>query len=263
MSPSTRHHTRRPRRRAALVAVAVALLAALLGGCTPEQYQRWWVDQGNAPLREPELSRAAAAATVFWNEIARRNRYGFEARPIDAALAARMTPTSWRPGCPVPLSALRYVRVTHMGYDGREHVGELVVHHSAVRIMDGVFRHLWFENFPIQRMQLVDDFGGSDDASVAANNTSAFNCRQAVGGSSWSQHAYGLAIDINPLVNPYVSGGRVIPPAGAAYLDRNPHHTGIVLEGGPVVNAFRFVGWGWGGNWSSVKDYQHFSASGR
>jgi poly-gamma-glutamate synthesis protein (capsule biosynthesis protein) len=267
-SPAARsrpHRTGRRHRtgRAALQAASAAIVLVLLGGCTPEQFQGWWTSQGRAPLSEPHLSRAAAAATAHWQEVARRARFGVDVRPIDAALAARMTPTSWRPGCPVGLADLRYVRVTHLGFDGGERVGELVVHRDAVGVIAGVFRHLWDQRFPIERMQLVDDFGGSDDASVAANNTSAFNCRNAVGGSSWSQHAYGRAIDINPLVNPYVSGSTVIPPAGAAFLDRGNVRTGMIVPGGPAVNGFRFAGWGWGGDWRSTKDYQHFSASGR
>lgn len=256
----------RPSRRLRLVAAllgATAVLAAV-GGCTPEQYQAWWTARGNPPLREPELSRAAAGATAFWDEVARRNRFSVSVAPVDDALAARMTPTSWRPGCPVPLSALRYLRVPHVGFDGAEHTGELVVHRDAVGFTIALFRLLWEERFPVERMQLVDDYGGSDDASVAANNTSAFNCRPAVGGSgSWSEHAFGLAIDINPVQNPYVSGATVIPPSGAAYLDRGDVRPGMVVRGGPVVNATRFLGWGWGGDWRSTKDYQHVSAGGR
>lgn len=248
----------------AAVVVACAGLLGVMGGCTPEQYQAWWISRGNPPLQEPELSRAAEAATAFWAEVARRERFHIEVHPIDAGLAARMTPTSWRPGCPVPLSDLRYLRLSYMGFDGGEHLGELVVHRDAVQAVHGVFEHLWDERFPIERMQLVDDFGGSDDASVAANNTAAFNCRPAVGGSGrWSEHALGKAIDINPLVNPYISGSTVIPPAGVEYLDRGDVRTGMITRDGPVVGAFRFVGWGWGGDWSSVKDYQHFSMGGR
>jgi hypothetical protein len=250
------------RRRLGVVVLSL-LLAVATAGCTPQQFQAWWTSQGRPPLQEPELSAMAGAATRYWAEVARRNRFVFEARPVDAALAARMTPSSWRPGCPVGLGALRYLRISHMGMDGTERLGEMVVHRDTVPALAGVFRHVWDEGFPIERMRLVDDYGGSDDASMAANNTSAFNCRSVAGTTRWSEHAFGRAIDINPVQNPYVRGGRVDPPAGGSYLDRRAVRPGMLVAGGPVVGAFRFVGWGWGGDWSSGKDYQHVSASGR
>jgi hypothetical protein len=251
------------RRRTLLVVVALVGALAVLGGCTPEQFQRWWVERGNAPLREPQLSEMARIATDYWNEVARRNRFWAGVFPIDADLAARMTPTSWRPGCPVPLRDLRYIRATFMGLDGREHMGEIVVHADAVPVTVGLLKGMWEHRFPIERMQLVDDFGGSDDASIAANNTSAFNCRAVTGGSGWSVHAYGRAIDINPVQNPYVTGSTVLPAAGRAYLDRRHVRPGMIVPGDPVWTMVKFVGWGWGGDWSSIKDYQHVSSNGR
>jgi poly-gamma-glutamate synthesis protein (capsule biosynthesis protein) len=112
-------------------------------------------------------------------------------------------------------------------------------------------------------MRLVDDYGGSDDASMDADNTSAFNCRNVAGTSRWSEHAYGRAIDINPVENPYVAGSHVSPAAGRAFLDRSQRRPGVVRAGDAVVRAFARVGWGWGGDFSSAQDYQHFSASGR
>lgn len=238
-------------------------MAVVVVACTPAQYQAWWTSQGNAPLAEPELSRAAAGATIYWNEIARQGRYRWTAEPIDAALAARMTPSSWRPGCPVPLSSLRHMRISHMGFDGTERTGSLVVHADQVAAVAIAFELMWDAGFPVERMQLVDDFGGNDDASIAANNTSAFNCRRVAGSASWSQHSYGRAVDINPVQNPYVAGSTVSPPAGRAYLDRGNVRTGMIVQGDWVVRAFGIVGWGWGGAWSSAKDYQHFSSTGR
>jgi hypothetical protein len=258
---TTPRTTRRPARRTALCALLFAGL--VMAGCTPEQYQAWWVSRGNPPLSEPELSRAAAAATQYWAEIARRNRFRHGQRPIDAALAARMTPSSWRPGCPVPLSQLRYVQVSHMGFDGRERTAELVVHQDVANAVIIAFKLMWDEGFPIERMRLVDDYGGNDDASMAANNSSAFNCRRVAGSSTWSQHSYGRAIDLNPVQNPYVSGATVSPPAGRSYLDRRAVRPGMIVPNGAAHAAFRAIGWGWGGSWSSSKDYQHFSANGR
>ncbi len=251
------------RSRPTLIALPLVAVLVLLVACTPEQYQRWWVERGNAPLQEPQLSQMAKIATDYWAEVARKNRFRADVAPIDAGLAARMTPTSWRPGCPVPLSDLRYIRASYMGFDGAEHTGEIVVHADAVRVTVGLLKGMWESRFPLQSLRLIDDFGGSDDASIAANNTSAFNCRPVTGGSGWSVHAYGRAIDINPVQNPYVTGSTVLPDAGRAYLDRGNVRPGMIVAGGPVWQLTKFVGWGWGGDWASLKDYQHVSANGR
>ena len=190
-------------------------------------------------------------------------RFEFGATTIDAARAARMMPSSWRAGCPVGVADLRYLSVRHWGFDGRAHTGELVVHADAVGAMQSVMARLWNARFAIEKMELVDNFGGSDDASMAANNTSAFNCRFVSGTTRWSEHAFGRAIDINPVQNPFVAGGRVSPPNGAPYVNRAVAAPGLIRAGDVVVQAFAAVGWGWGGDFSSTKDYQHFSASGR
>jgi hypothetical protein len=109
----------------------------------------------------------------------------------------------------------------------------------------------------------VSRYRGSDDASMAADNTSAFNCRFVSGTSRWSMHAFGLAIDVNPVENPYISGGRASPPAGRRYLDRDRARRGMAVTGGALVSAFAAVGWRWGGLWSAAADYQHFSTNGR
>ncbi|MGZ4683062.1 MAG: M15 family metallopeptidase [Acidimicrobiales bacterium] len=171
---------------------------------------------------------------------------------------------SWHPGCPVGPADLRRVSVTYVGFDGAEHDGALVVHADAVRATEAAFDRLRSARFPIHKVVTVDHYGASDDASMADDNTSAFNCRPSTGSNStWSQHAYGRAIDVNPLENPYVSGSSVQPPAGSAYLDRSDVRTGMAVAGGELVSAFGAVGWGWGGAWNTVKDYQHFSATGR
>lgn len=172
-------------------------------------------------------------------------------------------PHSWHPGCPVGPSQLRLLTVPYVGFDGARHTGELVVAAQVVPAVAQVFTRLYAQRFPIRSMHPVDSFGGSDDASMAADNTSGFNCRDAVGGSGWSMHAYGLAIDVDPRENPYLEGGRVRPPEGAAYVDRSSPRPGMVVAGGPVVRAFTSVGWGWGGAWRSSRDYQHFSSNGK
>jgi hypothetical protein len=173
-------------------------------------------------------------------------------------------PRSWHPGCPVAPSLLRRLRVGYWGFDGKSRVGTLVVNRSAVGPLTVVFRRLYKARFPIRRMRPIDAYGGSDERSLAADNTAAFNCRYAVGPGPkrWSAHAYGQAIDVNPIENPYLESGRVHPRAGKAYLDRSNLRPGMAVRGGLLVSAFASVGWKWGGRWTGTPDYQHFSSSG-
>jgi D-alanyl-D-alanine carboxypeptidase len=186
------------------------------------------------------------------------------AEPINAKTRARMSGVSWHPGCPVGFAGLRLLSVSHWGFDGRAHHGRLVVHRDAATAMLGAMRSLYRLRFPIRQMRLVDAYGADDRRSMVADNTSAFNCRFVAGSPGvWSEHAYGRAIDVNPIENPYVTdSGYVSPPAGAPYARRSRHRLGMIHRRGPVVDAFAAVGWEWGGNWSWPKDYQHFSASG-
>ena len=172
---------------------------------------------------------------------------------------------SYRAGCPVAPVDLRTVRLTYWGFDDRAHVGSLVVDRRVTEDVVTVFRRLYAARFPIRRMVPVAAYRGSDDASMAADNTSAFNCRRAVGSAAggWSMHAYGLAVDVNPVENPYVVDGRVLPPAGRAYLDRGHRRPGMARSGGILVTSFEAVGWEWGGRWTGSPDYQHFSTNGR
>lgn len=183
--------------------------------------------------------------------------------PISGEIADRMA-ASWRPGCPVGLDELRYLQIRHWGLDGEVHDGELVVHADVAEALIAVFGRLYEARVPIERMRLVDDYGGDDARSMAANNTSAFNCREVAHRPGvWSHHAFGTAIDINPLVNPYVDGTFVDPPAAAPYADRTTQVPGGIYPGDIVTQAFADIGWGWGGDWAGARDYQHFSASGR
>jgi hypothetical protein len=153
--------------------------------------------------------------------------------------------------------------MSHWNYAGTVSHGKVVVAAGLANQVVDIFRDLYDARFPIERMELVDKYNGDDGQSMAANNTSAFNCRLVTGGSSYSEHSYGRAIDINPLVNPYVKGSTVLPPAGSAYVDRSLDAPGMIHANDEVVQAFAARGWIWGGTWSSLKDYQHFSTTGK
>jgi hypothetical protein len=187
--------------------------------------------------------------------------------PAFAGAAHRVTaadlPHSWRPGCPVAPADLRRLELSYWGFDDRAHTGLLVVHASEADNIIGVFKRLYDKRFPIRRMEPIDVYGGSDEASIAADNTAGFNCRNAVasGPPTWSQHAFGKAIDVNPVENPYILEGNVLPPAGREFVDRRNVRPGMAVGGGELVAAFAEAGWSWGGVWANP-DYQHFSAGG-
>lgn len=186
---------------------------------------------------------------------------------IGPDLADRMR-LSHGPGCPVPLRELRHLRMRYVGFDAKAHTGEMVVHQDLVRDVTAVFHRLYDARWPIRRMSLVDDYRGDDDLSMAANNTSGYNCRRVAGSNAWSTHAYGAAIDINPVQNPDLSGSSIGPPAGSRFarLDRSAAArvpAGVIHANDTVARAFADIGWEWGGHWASSKDFQHFSASGR
>jgi D-alanyl-D-alanine carboxypeptidase len=169
--------------------------------------------------------------------------------------------TSWQPGCPVPFRGLRLLTVKHRRFDGADHVGELVVAAAVAPDVVQVFHELYDHRYPIESLRLVDDFGGSGE-SMAANNSSAFNCQPTIGGTGFSEHSSGTAIDLNLIQNPYVSGNVVLPEQGRAFLARSPA-PGVIRTGDAVVTAFTRIGWSWGGSWCGPIDYQHFSATGR
>ena len=189
----------------------------------------------------------------------------FEAtwKRITGQVKERITGSSWRPGCPLSRRDLRLIRATHWNFRGDVDRGALIVHRKERREVVRALRKLFRARFPIRKMHLIDRYGADDRRSMRADNTSAFNCRFVAGTSRWSEHAYGRAIDVNPVENPYVSGSHVSPPAGRAYVDRSRDAKGMIHRGDAAYKAFRRVGWKWGGNWTGPKDYQHFSSTGR
>jgi hypothetical protein len=182
---------------------------------------------------------------------------------LDRDTRELMTGSSWREGCPVGLNDLRLVRITYWGFDGQAHRGRLVIHRGWADEIVGVFRRIFNHRFPIRRVRLVDNYGADDLESMRHDNTSAFNCRYIAGTTTWSMHALGKAVDLNPVENPYVAGSYVSPPNGEPYADRSDVRPGMIYKGDVVWRAFRSIGWEWGGTWRSVKDYQHFSSNGR
>jgi hypothetical protein len=248
----------RSRRRNWWAGLVVALACSVTAGCEGWQVNEWLVQQGKAPIDDVSAAKIAAALTPIEAEFNRRFSFVGEVHGVDAARLG----ASWRPGCPVGPDALRLLRVSFHGYDGATHVGEIVVHRDVASDIVDLFRVLFNEKFPVQRMETIDAFGGDDQASMRANNTSGFNCRNVAGTNRISMHALGKAIDLNPLVNPYVTATRVDPPEGAPFASRATPFPGKVTAGSLPVRAFAYYGWKWGGFWSGGKDYQHFSTSG-
>jgi D-alanyl-D-alanine carboxypeptidase len=205
---------------------------------------------------------AAALSAVA---LAGEPRFEGSSEPVRGKVRERIEGSSWHRGCPVGLGKLRLLRVTHWGFDGDVHRGRLVVHRRYDGGILAAMKRLHRLRFPIRRIELIDRYGADDRRSMKADNTSAFNCRVVAGTDRWSMHAYGKAIDINPVENPYVSGSHVSPPAGRPYADRSRRAKGMIHAGDEVVEAFRErAGWKWAGAWSGgTRDYQHFSANGR
>lgn len=164
--------------------------------------------------------------------------------------------------CPVALADLRLVAVPYRSYDGAVRRGTLIVNADVAEGVADVFEHLFAENYPIQRMDAIDPLPVDDANRMSSNNTVGFKCRAVRGGTAWSQHAYGHAVDINPVDNPSVSNGSATPPLGDDRVDRSIDEPGMIREGDLVTAAFGRLGWGWGGRWTSHQDYMHFSVNG-
>ena len=173
---------------------------------------------------------------------------------------------SWKKGCPVPLKDLRYLKLKYLDFKGQTREGEMIVHKAVASEVVNIFNELYSINYPIYKMKLVSAYKANDWQSIEAGNTSAFNCRNATGSKKWSKHSYGKAIDINPIENPYISRkGHISHKASLKYrkrehrLDIHPDNRALLLKHDKATQIFKKYGWKWGGDWSGVKDYQHFS----
>jgi len=180
--------------------------------------------------------------------------------PVPADVAAR---SSWQPACPVALEELRYVTVTFWGYDDAAHTGELLVNRDAADGFVDVFHRLFDARYPIEEMRVTSAADIDAPPTGDGNNTSAFACRPTRGRTTWSEHAYGKAVDVNPFMNPYTNGPRVLPELASTYLDRADVRPGMITPGDLVSGAFSAIGWEWGGAWERPTDFMHFSADDR
>ena len=186
--------------------------------------------------------------------------FKYERHPVaDTALAEAMLGKTWRRDAPVPLEELTLLCVDHLGLDGTRRRGEIIVHRRIAPLVVAIFRDLYVAQFPIEKMRLLHHYDGDDEASMADNNSSAFNARPLTGQSAgWSKHSYGVAIDINPVINPYVTAEACLPAEGQAYLDRDRQVPGHISPGSVCYDAFVSRGFIWGGEWTDLKDYHHF-----
>lgn len=188
---------------------------------------------------------------------------GFASKVVDPAPAAVLARSTWAPGCPVAAGDLAWVRLTFRGFDSARHTGELLVNARVAADVVTVFRRLWEARFPLEQMVITGKADRDAAPTGDGNDTGSFNCRPVRGARVFSQHAYGLAVDVNPFQNPYLKDGLVLPELAGSYAQRSWHRPGMILPGGPVVRAFASIGWTWGGSWHTLKDLQHFSENGR
>lgn len=220
-----------------LRSVPVVAVAALLAACAPAS---------TPPAATPSSTVAPSTPAPHG--------------PVVHTVTAAELGTTWHPDCPVKPEQLRRVELDYVGFDNQTHRGALVVNADVVADVIAIFGELEKQRYPIAKMQTVERYPKADDElSMEDNNTSAFNCRPMPSGTSWSLHAYGRAVDLNPLINPYITkSGDLQPKTAAAYLDRARTDPGILHAGDPAVRAFTDRGWIWGGSWHDPIDYQHF-----
>ena len=238
----------------------------------PEQvFDTWVVGAEPLPLRDDGFGQVLPTPPQLRVRLMRTpdvlpppDGPGYDAtqRPVTPALARR-TELAWFPGCPVELADLRLLELSFWGFDGRPHTGRLVVNGTVADQVVAIFGELYDARFPIEEMRLVTRADLDAAPTGDGNTTAAYACRPVRGSTEWSAHAYGLAVDVNPFMNPYRDGDLVLPELASAYLDRGWRRPGMIFEDGPVVRAFERYGWTWGGDFQSVLDLHHFSANGR
>ena len=211
------------------------------------------VSQDNRVISTEIKAESEEAPETVFTEV-------FRAEPVDEKTRLIITGSSWDEGCPVPIIDLRLITVTCVDFDQKPYLGQMILHKNLADEVLEIFQEIYDARFPIQRMRLIDEYGADDTLSMEDNNTSAFNYRLVEGSANLSKHAYGYALDINPVQNPYILRGRdyVSPGEGRAYTDRTDIRPGMITDGDVVHRAFKSRGWTWGGDWINTIDYQHF-----
>jgi hypothetical protein len=254
----------------ALVAACTLGLIALLSACgtaAADRSEGGGVPEGSPSVSPTETMPSRPSTSPSSTPLPPRFEGTVSALPAD--LEAEMRGTTWNPGCPVPIAQLRLLTLRYWGFDRQVHEGLMVVNGSVAGEVVSAFRQLFDARFRINQMHLAVKYRPNhDDPNDDRDYTAGFNCRPVVtargAGTSWSQHAYGLAIDINPIENPYVtSDGYVRNNNARPFRDRSLDEPGMIHPGDAVVQAFASIGWHWGGYWSGDKDYMHFSLTGR
>lgn len=182
----------------------------------------------------------------------------FVSQPIPPEVESRIRGISYPEGATISLDELRYLRLSYRDFDGVSKNGEMICNQRIADDLVDIFRKLWLAEYQIRSIQLIDEFGGSDDASMEADNTSCFNYRPVSGGTRLSNHALGLAIDVNPLENPYIKGDKVLPVTAESFVDRSRDFPHKIDKEDLCYQLFTAHGFAWGGDWHSLKDYQHF-----
>lgn len=187
----------------------------------------------------------------------------FSVQPIPDSVFERMQGRSWPEGCTMRLSDLRYLRLSYVDDEKKEHVGEMVCNKAIAGDLVEIFRELYRQKYPIQRIRLIDDYEADDERSMRDNNSSCFCYRKVSGTTKLSKHAQGMAVDINTLYNPYVrtgkDGHRIVEPATATkYVDRRKSFPYKIEKGDLLYRLFLQHGFKWGGSWRTMKDWQHF-----
>jgi hypothetical protein len=252
------------RRLVACLAIGL-LVVVVAAGCNGDELNTFRAQHGLAPLTEPQLSQGVTFVNAWLAEAQRRNSFTGDIGPVDLARLG----LSYRPGCPVGPADLRLLRLSYWGFDDTGHVGEMIVNVKIANQTVAAFHDMWNAKFPINRMDTSDKFltaadfdpsGNYIETNVpdTVNDSSGFMCRPVTAGTTFSQHAYGMAIDINPLENPEISGSLVVPINGV----HNPAVTGTIVAGSAAERAMASHGFIWGGTWKTMKDFMHFSPNG-
>lgn len=184
---------------------------------------------------------------------------GFSAFPIGSDVFARINGISYRPNDKITIDMLHYLKLRYIGFDGLEHDGEMIVNRLISKKTLRIFKRLYDKGYMIEKIRLIDEYGADDEKSMTDNNSSAFCFRTIANSKTLSNHALGLAIDINPLYNPYIQNGRVLPFAAEKYADRSADFPHKITKNDYAVKLFKSYGFTWGGDWQNgSKDYQHF-----